>query len=70
MAPIIGDFLIRKDLLLLLLFLISLKLMKSKSINIIFLNLLNIAAILIHESFAIYALPIQFILISLNTKQL
>ena len=35
MAPIIGDFLVRKDLLLLLIFLISLKLMKSKSRNII-----------------------------------
>ena len=68
MAPIIGDFLIRKDSLLLLIFLISLKLIKSKRINLIFLNLLNIAAILIHESFAIYALPIQFILISKDNE--
>ena len=36
MAPIIGDFLIRKDSLLLLIFLISLKLLKSKRINLIF----------------------------------
>ena len=63
LAPIIGDFLIRKDLLLLLIFLISLKLMKIKRPNLIFLNVLNITGILIHESFAIYALPIQFIII-------
>ena len=63
LAPIIGDFLIRKDLLLLLIFLISLKLMKFKSPNLIFLNLLNITGMLIHESFAIYALPIQFFIL-------
>ena len=62
LAPIIGNFLIRKDLLLLLIFLNSLKLLKSKNPNLIFLNLLNIAGILIHESFAIYALPIQFLI--------
>ena len=63
LAPIIGDFLIRKDLLLLLIFLISLKLMKIKRPNLIFLNVLNITGILIHESFAIYALPIQFFIL-------
>lgn len=63
LAPIIGDFLIRKDLLLLLIFLISLKLMKFKSPNLIFLNLYNITGMLIHESFAIYALPIQFFIL-------
>ncbi len=63
LAPIIGDFLIRKDLLLLLIFLISLKLMRFKSPNLIFLNLLNITGMLIHESFAIYALPIQFFIL-------
>ena len=62
LAPIIGNFLIRKDLLLLLIFLISLKLLKSQNPNLIFFNLLNIAGILIHESFAIYALPIQFLI--------
>ena len=63
LAPIIGNFLIRKDLLLLLIFLISLKLMKFKRPNLIFLNLLNITGMLIHESFAIYALPIQFFIL-------
>ena len=63
LAPIIGDFLIRKDLLLLLIFLISLKLIKFKSPNLIFLNLLNITGILIHESFAIYALPMQLFIL-------
>ena len=63
LAPIIGDFLIRKDLLLLLMFLISLKLMKFKRPNLIFLNLLNITGMLIHESFAIYALPIQYFIL-------
>ena len=60
LAPVIGNFLIRKDLLLLLIFLMSLKLMKLQNLNLLFLNLLNISGILIHESFAIYALPIQF----------
>ena len=63
LAPIIGDFLIRKNLLLLLIFLISLKLLKFKRPNVVFLNLLNIAGMLIHESFAIYALPIQFFIL-------
>ena len=66
LAPIIGDFLIRKDLLLLLIFLISLKLLKSKRPNLVFLNILNVFGMLIHESFAIYALPIQFFI--LNNK--
>ena len=64
LAPIIGDFLIRKDLLLLLIFLISLKILKFKRPNILFLNLLNIAGMLIHESFAIYALPIQIFILN------
>jgi len=37
LAPIIGDFLIRKNLLLLLIFLISLKLLKFKRPNVFFL---------------------------------
>ena len=37
--------------------------MKFKSPNLIFLNLLNITGMLIHESFAIYALPIQFFIL-------
>ena len=64
LAPIIGDFLIRKDILLLLIFLINLKILKSEHPNIFFLNILNISGILIHESFAIYALPIQLFIIS------
>ncbi len=63
LAPIIGNFLIRKDLLLLLIFLVSLKLIKLKRPNLVFLNLLNITGLLIHESFAIYALPIQFFIL-------
>ena len=63
LATIIGDFLIRKDLLLLLIFLITLKFLKFKRPNVVFLNLLNIAGMLIHESFAIYALPIQFFIL-------
>ena len=64
LAPIIGDFLIRKDLLLLLIFMISLKVLRLKNPNFIYLNLLNISGILIHESFAIYALPIQIFIVS------
>lgn len=64
LAPIIGDFLIRKDILLLLIFLINLKILKSQNPNIFFLNILNITGILIHESFAIYALPIQLFILS------
>ena len=60
LAPIVGDFLIRKDLLLLVMFLISLKLLQSQTPNLILLNLLNISGTLIHESYAIYSLPIQF----------
>ena len=64
LAPIIGDFLIRKDILLLLIFLFILKILKSCSPNTFFLNILNIFGILIHESFAIYALPIQLFILS------
>ena len=60
LAPIIGNFLIRKDILLLLIFLFNLKILKSHNPNTFILNILNIIGILIHESFAIYALPIQF----------
>ena len=59
LAPIIGDFLIRKDILLLLIFLFNLKILKSNNPNTYLLNFLNIFGILIHESFAIYSLPIQ-----------
>ena len=73
LAPIIGDFLIRKDILLLVIFLINLKILKSNIPNIYYLNILNIFGILIHETFAIYSLPIQaFIFINkpkvLNAK--
>ena len=64
LAPVIGDFLIRKDILLLLIFLFNLKILKSHNPNTLFLNILNIFGILIHESFAIYALPIQLFVFS------
>ena len=64
LAPVIGDFLIRKDILLLLIFLFNLKILKSHNPNTFFLNILNIVGILIHESFAIYALPIQLFVFS------
>jgi len=64
LAPVIGDFLIRKDILLLLIFLFNLKILKSSNPNTFFLNILNIFGILIHESFAIYALPIQLFVFS------
>ena len=64
LAPVIGDFLIRKDILLLLIFLFNLKILKSHNPNTFFLNNLNIIGILIHESFAIYALPIQLFVFS------
>ena len=64
LAPVIGDFLIRKDILLLLIFLFNLKILKSHNPNTFFLNNLNILGILIHESFAIYALPIQLFVFS------
>ena len=59
LAPIVGDFLIRKDILIILIFLFNLKILKTPNPNTFFLNILNIFGILIHESFAIYALPIQ-----------
>jgi len=64
LAPIIGDFLIRKDILLILIFLFNLKILKTCNTNTFFLNILNIFGILIHESFAIYALPIQLFVFS------
>ena len=67
LSPIIGNFLVRKDIFLLLLFVWSLKIIKVNKSNIFLINLINIFAILIHESFFIYALPIQFFLI-LNKK--
>ena len=62
LSPIIGNFLVRKDILLLLLFVCNLRIIKANKSNIFFINLINIFAILIHESFFIYALPIQFFL--------
>ena len=64
LAPIVGDFLIRKDILLILIFLFNLKILKIRNPNTFFLNILNIFGILIHESFAIYALPIQLFVFS------
>ena len=64
LAPIVGDFLIRKDILLILIFLFNLKILKTRNPNPFFLNILNIFGILIHESFAIYALPIQLFVFS------
>jgi len=64
LAPIVGDFLIRKDILLILIFLFNLKILKTRNPNTFFLNILNIFGMLIHESFAIYALPIQLFVLS------
>ena len=64
LAPIVGDFLIRKDILIILIFLFNLKILKTPNPNTFFLNILNIFGILIHESFAIYALPIQLFVFS------
>ena len=66
LAPIIGDFLIRKDILLMLIFLIILKICKHNDPNILILNVLNILGILIHESFAIYTLPIEIIILNIK----
>ena len=60
----IGDFLIRKDILLMLMFLINLKVCRSKNTNLYLFNILNIFGTLVHESFAIYSLPIETILLS------
>ncbi len=62
LSPIIGNFLVRKDILLLLLFVCNLRIIKANKSNIFFINLINIFATLIHEGFFIYALPIQFFL--------
>ena len=67
LSPIIGNFLVRKDILLLLFFVWNLKIIKAKKSNIFFINLINIFATLVHETFFIYALPIQFFLL-LNKK--
>ena len=66
LAPIIGDFLIRKDILLMLIFLIILKICKHNDPNILILNVLNILGILIHESFAIYTFPIEIIILNIK----
>ena len=66
LAPIIGDFLIRKDILLMLIFLIILKTCKHNNPNILILNFLNILGILIHESFAIYTFPIEIIILNIK----
>ena len=63
LSPIIGNFLVRKDILLLLLFVWNLKIIKANKSNIFSINLINIFATLVHESFFIYALPIQFCLL-------
>ena len=63
LAPVVGDFLVRKDIFLLLLFLINLRIIKSSQPNYIIFCLINIFAILTHEAFAIYSLPIQIFLI-------
>ena len=60
LSPLIGDFLIRKDILLLIFFLINLKIIKASKPNFFIFNVVNILGILIHESFAIYSIPIQF----------
>ena len=64
LAPVIGDFLIRKDILLMLMFLTNLKVCQSKNPNLFLFNILNIFGTLVHESFAIYSLPIETILLS------
>ncbi len=63
LAPLVGNFLIRKDIILLLLFLINLKILKAKTPNMLLFQVINIFSILIHEVFAIYALPIQILLV-------
>jgi len=66
LAPIVGDFLVRKDIVLMTFFFIILRICKSKNPNIFKLNILNILGILIHESFAIYTLPIQVIILTMQ----
>ena len=63
LAPLVGNFLIRKDIFLLLLFLLILKILKNKKPNIILCQVINVLGILIHEVFAIYSLPIQIFII-------
>ena len=59
LAPLVGNFLIRKDILMLLLFLINLKILKKENSNIILMQIVNILGTLIHEVFAIFSFPIQ-----------
>ena len=59
LAPLVGNFFIRKDILMLLLFLINLKILKKENPNLIILQTINILGTLIHEVFAIFSLPIQ-----------
>ena len=63
LAPIVGDFLVRKDIFLLLLFLVNLKILKQKNPNFILFQIINLLGILIHETFAIYSFPIQIFLL-------
>ena len=59
LAPLVGNFLIRKDIIILLLFLINLKILKKENPNLIYLQIVNISGTLIHEVFAIFSFPIQ-----------
>tara|TARA_B100001989_G_scaffold248825_1_gene223033 strand:- start:1437 stop:2663 length:1227 start_codon:yes stop_codon:yes gene_type:complete len=59
LAPLVGNFLIRKDILILLLFLINLKILKKDNPNLILMQTINILGTLIHEVFAIFSFPIQ-----------
>lgn len=63
LAPLVGNFLIRKDILTLMLFLINLKIIKKENPNFFIFQIINVIGILIHEVFAIYSFPIQFFIL-------
>ena len=68
LAPLVGNFLIRKDILILLLFLINLKILKKENPNLILIQIINILGTLIHEVFAIFSFPIQIFIFWIKVK--
>ncbi|WP_029037703.1 hypothetical protein [Salinimicrobium xinjiangense] len=68
-GPIIHDFWVRKDILLVLIFILTIHLLTRRNRpNFILVNLSLISGILIHESIAFFSFPIMFLLLYSRKK--
>lgn len=66
-GPIINDFLVRKDVLVVLIFILVIYFINNKKIlNIVFSNMLLIAGLLIHETIGFFGFPIIILLLANN----